>query len=88
MKPLNKTLDEMQEKGVIELVEHSTDWVNSMVCTEKKNGKLQPCLDPREQIHYERKLHDTYIPAGNRQTRKTKVLHNYQLIMGFLASGT
>ena len=42
----------MQEKGVIEPVKHPTDWVNSMVCTEKKNGKLRPCLDPRELNKY------------------------------------
>ena len=52
MKPLRETLDEMQEKGVIEPVEHPTDWVNSMVCTEKKNGKLRPSLDPRELNKY------------------------------------
>ena len=52
MKPLKETLDEMQEKGVIEPVKHPTDWVNSMVCTEKKNGKLQPSLDPSKLNKY------------------------------------
>ena len=52
MKPLKETLDEMQEKDVIEPVKHPTDWVNSMVCTEKKNGKLLSCLDPRELKKY------------------------------------
>ena len=52
MKPLKETLDEMQEKGVIEPIEHSTDWVDSMVCTGKKNGKLQSCLGPGELNKY------------------------------------
>ena len=52
MKPLKETLDEMQARGVIRPVKHLTDWVNSMVCTEKKKGKLRPCLDPRELNKY------------------------------------
>ena len=44
---LKKELDHMEKMGIIEKVEKSTDWVNSLVVVEKPNGKLRICLDPR-----------------------------------------
>ena len=41
-------LDEMVQKGVIRKVDQPTDWVNSIVTVEKKNGELRPCLDPKD----------------------------------------
>ena len=46
--PLQRKLEEMVKQNVIEEVEHPTDWVNSIVCTEKKDGSIRLCLDPRE----------------------------------------
>ena len=40
-------LDRMETLGVIQRVEHPTDWVNSMVVVEKPN-KVRICLDPRD----------------------------------------
>lgn len=33
-------------RGVISPVTEPTEWVNSLVITEKKNGTLRVCLDP------------------------------------------
>ena len=40
IKPLKRRLEEMVKTQVIEPVDHPTDWVNSIVCTEKKDGSL------------------------------------------------
>lgn len=38
---LKEELDKMTALGVIKKVEEPTDWVNSMVCSKKKNGDLR-----------------------------------------------
>ena len=45
--PLKEYLDDLEARGVIEKVERSTEWVNSMVITRKANGNLRLCLDPK-----------------------------------------
>ncbi|XP_046851152.1 uncharacterized protein K02A2.6-like [Xenia sp. Carnegie-2017] len=44
---LKNELDHMEQLGIIEKVEKSTDWVNALVVVEKPDGKLRICLDPR-----------------------------------------
>ena len=44
---LKGTLDHMEKNGVIAKVDKPTDWVNSLVIAEKKDGSLRLCLDPR-----------------------------------------
>ncbi|CAI5681987.1 unnamed protein product [Oreochromis niloticus] len=46
MDPLKKTLQDLQNRDVITPVNEPTDWVNSLVATQKKNGTLRVCLDP------------------------------------------
>ena len=46
--PLKKELSRMEKLGVIHKVDHPTEWVNSMVITEKPNGDLRICLDPKD----------------------------------------
>ncbi len=48
MDQLKSTLHELVRANVITPVQDPTDWVNSLVITEKKNGALRVCLDPRE----------------------------------------
>ena len=48
MDRLKDTLDELLEAGVIARVTEPTAWVNSLVVTEKRNGALRVCLDPRD----------------------------------------
>ena len=45
---LKETLCQMEAAEVIYKVECPTEWVSSLVITEKKNGKLRVCLDPRD----------------------------------------
>uniref|UniRef100_A0A3B3DIW6 ribonuclease H n=1 Tax=Oryzias melastigma TaxID=30732 RepID=A0A3B3DIW6_ORYME len=46
LEPLKKTLKDLQDRNVITPVNEPTDWVNSLVATQKKNGTLRVCLDP------------------------------------------
>ncbi|KAI5718308.1 hypothetical protein M8J77_019339 [Diaphorina citri] len=61
-KPLKEELQRMEELGIIEKVNAPTDWVNSLVITKKKNGKLRTCLDPRHLNKFIVKPHFT-IPT-------------------------
>ena len=45
---LKKTLDILETQGVIAQVDYPTEWVNSLVIVEKKDGTLRLCLDPKE----------------------------------------
>ncbi|XP_024890884.1 uncharacterized protein K02A2.6-like [Temnothorax curvispinosus] len=45
---LKESLDALEKQGIIEKVDYSTDWVNSLVIVRKPNGKLRICLDPQD----------------------------------------
>ena len=45
--PLRNKIEQMLKLGVIKPVEKPTDWVNGLVITEKKDGSLRLCLDPK-----------------------------------------
>ena len=38
----------MESQGIIRKVSEPTEWVNSIVYIQKKNGKLRLCLDPKD----------------------------------------
>lgn len=44
---LKGELLKMETQGIISSVDYPTDWVNNIVCVEKKSGRLRICLDPR-----------------------------------------
>lgn len=44
---LKEELDRMESLEVVKKIDEPTEWVNSLVIVEKKNGKLRICLDPR-----------------------------------------
>ena len=44
---LKETLDKLEHDGIITSVDEPTDWVHNLVITEKRNGSLRICLDPR-----------------------------------------
>ena len=44
---LKETLDKLERDGIISSVDEPTDWVHNLVITEKRNGSLRLCLDPR-----------------------------------------
>ena len=39
---------EMVKQGIIAPVEGQSDWLTSLVITEKPNGRLQVCLEPKD----------------------------------------
>ncbi|PIK39351.1 hypothetical protein BSL78_23815 [Apostichopus japonicus] len=45
---VKKELDDMEKLGVIESVTEPTDWVSSVVYSQKANGKWRVCLDPKD----------------------------------------
>ena len=45
---LKETLDNLTKSGVIRKLDRPTDWVNSPVIVEKKDGSLRLCLDPKD----------------------------------------
>jgi len=45
---LKKTLDKLENDGIITKQDGPTDWVNSLLVIEKKDGSLRICLDPRD----------------------------------------
>ena len=47
-KQLKEKLDSMMDEGVIAPVDQPTEWVNSLVIAQKKNGDLRLCLDPKD----------------------------------------
>lgn len=59
MDRLKETLDQLVQTDVIAPVLEPTKWVNSLVVTEKKNGSLRLCLDPRELNRAIRRQHFT-----------------------------
>ena len=44
---LKEELERMTKMGVIVPVDGPSKWVSSMVVTEKPNGKIRVCLDPK-----------------------------------------
>ncbi|XP_051782584.1 uncharacterized protein K02A2.6-like [Erpetoichthys calabaricus] len=47
MGPLKEELDNLHERGIITPVEHSTDWISSLIVVKKPSSKLRICIDPR-----------------------------------------
>ena len=43
---LKATLEELEKKNII-ATDKPTDWVSNLVITEKKNGQIRICLDPK-----------------------------------------
>ena len=44
---LKETIARLEEEEIIASVDKPTDWVHNLVITEKRNGSLRICLDPR-----------------------------------------
>lgn len=65
---LKAELDRLESMGVIEKVDTPTDWISSMVCAKKANGKLRVCIDPRplnkalKRSHYMIPVLDDVLP--------------------------
>jgi hypothetical protein len=44
---LKTTLEELGKRKIVATVDKPTDWVSNLVITEKKNGQMRICLDPK-----------------------------------------
>ena len=75
----------MELKGVIKKVTEPTDWVNSIVISRRKNGKLQVCLDPKDLNKVMKRCHHktptleeiTHKFAGSRYYSKLDAKNGY-----------
>lgn len=47
-KRVKAQINKMEREGIIVKVDKPTDWVSPIVVTEKANGKIRICLDPRQ----------------------------------------
>ena len=45
---LQEELGRLENLGIITKQQEATEWVSSMVVTEKKNGQLRICIDPKD----------------------------------------
>ena len=45
---VKRELDNLVKCGILAPVTEPTDWVSSMVCVRKKNGRVRICLDPAD----------------------------------------
>ena len=45
---LKENLVQMERDGIVGKVDNPTDWVNSLVIVENKDGSLRLCLDPKD----------------------------------------
>ena len=45
---IEEELKTMESQGIIRKVREPTEWVSSRLYFRKKNGKLRPCLDPKD----------------------------------------
>lgn len=59
---LRKLLDDLERQEIIIKRTEPTDWVNSLLLVEKKNGSLRACLDP-QQLNKAIKREHFYIPT-------------------------
>ena len=66
---LEQALRQLLSQGVIADVEGPTEWVHNLVVTEKKNGSLRLCLDPRPLNKVIKREHHAIPTAGDVQAQ-------------------
>ena len=66
---LEQALRQLLSQGVIADVERPTEWVHNLVVTEKKNGSLRLCLDPRPLNEAIKREHHAIPTAGDVQAQ-------------------
>ena len=66
---LEQALRRLPSQAVITDVERPTEWVHNLVVTEKKNGSLRLCLDPRPLNKAIKREHHAISTAGDVQAQ-------------------
>ena len=83
---LKQELTRLERVNVIKREEEPTDWVSSLVVTEKPNGKLRVCIDPQrlntalKRSHYPLPVIEDILP----ELADVKVFSKADLKDGFL----
>ena len=44
---LKDTLEQLEKRGILAKVDKPTYWVSNLIITEKKDGRMRICLDPK-----------------------------------------
>ena len=68
---LTEVLEHLQQLGIITRIEEPTDWVSTLVVTEKKSGAIRVCLDP---AHLNKSPHSQRFSSTNNGRRITSSL--------------
>ena len=76
MPKLQETLEKLTKQGVVSKLDRATDWVNSLVIVEKKDGSLRLCLDPKDlNKAIKREYYKAPWPHHIKQTQRNESLH-------------
>ena len=59
---LKKELDQMEKQGIIDKPTGPTKWLNNLVITEKGDGQLHICLDPKHLNDSSKENITPYLP--------------------------
>ena len=82
---LRDKLDRLEAMGVISRVNDPTDWVSSLVITQKRNGSIRVCVDPKplnkalKRSHYPLPVTEDILP----QLAKARVFSVCDVRNGF-----
>lgn len=82
---LKHKLDHLERCKIIEQVKEPTEWVNSMVCVSKKNGRVRICIDPTDlnkAIMREHYLMNSIDDVATRQQILYDIRRQYGLLPG------
>ena len=61
---LKHTLVDLEKRGVIASVDRPTEWVHNLVITEKRDGRMRVCLDPKPlNVAIKRERYEIPTPA-------------------------
>ena len=83
---LREELDRLESLGVLEKEDKPTQWVSSMVATQKPSGKVRVCIDPQrlnqalKRRHYPLPIIEDILP----ELSKARVFTKADLKDGFL----
>ena len=72
---LKDLLDKMTEQGIIADVDQPTDWVSNLVITEKPDGAMIICLDPKPLKEAKKREHHELPTADDVQIGKQEDFH-------------
>ena len=67
---LKRELDHLKQCGIIVQETEPTNWVNSLVCVRKKNGRIRICIDPTD---LNKAIHREHYPMNSFEDVATRL---------------